>query len=105
MKVKEESEKFGLKLNIQKMKIIASGPITSWEIDGEIMETVCLVVGCQSQSVLLPWPLCWACLIPREGTLWAVSVVPKVWPGLWPHSAADTRLCLLRTFSQRSEVK
>ena len=40
MKVKEESEKFGLKLNIQKMKIMASGPITSWEIDGETMETV-----------------------------------------------------------------
>ena len=40
MKVKEESEKFGLKLNIQKTKIIASGPITSWEIDGETVETV-----------------------------------------------------------------
>ena len=40
MKVKEESEKVGLKLNIQKMKIMASGPITSWQIDGEIMETV-----------------------------------------------------------------
>ena len=40
MKVKEESEKVSLKLNIQKMKIIASGPITSWEIDGETMETV-----------------------------------------------------------------
>ena len=40
MKVKEESEKVGLKLNIQKTKIMASGPITSWEIDGEIMETV-----------------------------------------------------------------
>ena len=40
MKVKEESEKVGLKLNIQKMKIMASGPITSWEIDGEIVETV-----------------------------------------------------------------
>ena len=39
-KVKEESEKAGLKLNIQKMKIIASGPITSWEIDGETVETV-----------------------------------------------------------------
>ena len=39
-KVKEESEKVGLKLNIQKMKIKASGPITSWEIDGEIVETV-----------------------------------------------------------------
>ena len=40
MKVKEESEKAGLKLSIQKTKIMASGPITSWEIDGETMETV-----------------------------------------------------------------
>ena len=40
MKVKEESEKVGLKLNIQKMKLMASGPITSWQIDGETMETV-----------------------------------------------------------------
>ena len=40
MKVKEESEKFGLKLNFQKTKIMASGPITSWQIDGETMETV-----------------------------------------------------------------
>ena len=40
MKVKEESEKVGLKLNIQKMKIMVSGPITSWEIDGETVETV-----------------------------------------------------------------
>ena len=40
MKVKEKSEKVGLKLNIQKMKIMTSGPITSWEIDGETVETV-----------------------------------------------------------------
>ena len=40
MKVKEESEKVGLKLSIQKMKMMASGPITSWEIDGETVETV-----------------------------------------------------------------
>ena len=40
MKVKEESEKVGLKLNIQKMKIMASGPITSWKIDGETVETM-----------------------------------------------------------------
>ena len=40
MKVKEESEKVGLKLNIQKMKIMASGPITSWELDGETVDTV-----------------------------------------------------------------
>ena len=40
MKVKQESEKVGLKLNIQKMKIMASGPITSWQIDGETVETM-----------------------------------------------------------------
>ena len=40
LKVKEESEKFGLQLSVQKTKIMASGPITSWQIDGEIMETV-----------------------------------------------------------------
>ena len=40
MKVKEESEEVGLKLNIQKTKIVASGPMTSWQIDGETMETV-----------------------------------------------------------------
>ena len=40
MKVKEESEKVGLKLNIQKAKIMASGPVTSWQIDGETVETV-----------------------------------------------------------------
>ena len=40
MKVKDKSEKFGLKLNIQKTKIMASGPITSWQIDGETVETV-----------------------------------------------------------------
>ena len=45
MKEKEESEKVGLKLNIQKTKIMASGPITSWEIDGETMETVTLFLG------------------------------------------------------------
>ena len=46
MKVKEEREKVGLKLNIQKMKIMASGPITSWEIDGKTVETVSdLILG------------------------------------------------------------
>ena len=49
MKVKEETEKVGLKLNIQKMKIMAFGPITSWEIDGETVETVSdfIFLGCQ----------------------------------------------------------
>ena len=45
MKVKEESEKAGLKLNIQKAKIMASGPITLWEIDGETVETVFMFLG------------------------------------------------------------
>ena len=45
IKVKEESEKVGLKLNIQKTKIMASGPITSWEIDGETVETVTFYLG------------------------------------------------------------
>ena len=48
MKVKEESEKAGLKLNIQKTKIMASGPITSWQIDGETVETVALHLGLQN---------------------------------------------------------
>ena len=49
MKVKEESEKAGLKLNIQKTKIMASSPITSWEIDGETVETVSdfIFLGCE----------------------------------------------------------
>ena len=58
MKVKEESKKVGLKLNIQKTKIMASGPITSWEIDGETMETVTdYFFGLQSHCRwwLQPW--------------------------------------------------
>ena len=49
MKVKEESEKGGLKLNVQKTKIMASGPITSWEIDGETVETVQDFIFCGSK--------------------------------------------------------
>ena len=48
MKVKEESEKIGLKLNIQKTKIMASGPITSWQIDGETVETDFIFGGLQN---------------------------------------------------------
>ena len=51
MKVKEQSEKVGLKLNIQKTKIMASGPITSWEIDGETMETVTDFIFLGSKSL------------------------------------------------------
>ena len=52
MKVKKENVKVGLKLNIQKMKIMASGPITSWEIDGETLETVSdFILGVAPQSL------------------------------------------------------
>ena len=51
MKVKEQSEKAGLKLNIQKTKIMASGPITSWQIDGETMETVTDFNFCAPKSL------------------------------------------------------
>ena len=60
MLVKEESEKVGLKLNIQKMKIMASGPITSWDIDGETVETVSdLLLGAPKslQMVITPMKL------------------------------------------------
>ena len=57
MKVKEDSEKVGLKLNIQKTKIVASGPIISWQIDGETVETVALGGGVQNHCRwwLQPW--------------------------------------------------
>ena len=58
MKVKEESEKFCLKLNLQKTKIMASGPITSWQIDGETMETVrknCFFLGLQTWTKTFSW--------------------------------------------------
>ena len=51
MKVKEESEKLGLKLNIQKTKIMESGPITSWEIDGETVETALYFIFFQLQNL------------------------------------------------------
>ena len=51
-KVREESEKSGLKLNIQKMKIIASGPITSWQIDEETMETVTTLISWTPKALL-----------------------------------------------------
>ena len=71
MKVKEESEKVGLKLNVQKTKIMASGPITSWEIDGETMETVTLFLGAPKslQMVTAAMKLKDACSF--EGKLWS----------------------------------
>ena len=59
MKVKEESEKVGLKLNIQKTKIMESGPITSWEIDGETMETVRDFIFGEPQSHCIWWLQSW----------------------------------------------
>ena len=55
LKVKEESEKVGLKLNIQKTKIMASGSITSWEIDGETVETVADFIFLGLQNHCRPW--------------------------------------------------
>ena len=59
MKVKEESEKVGLKLSIQKTKIMASGPITSWEIDGETVETVADLIFGELQNHCRWWFLPW----------------------------------------------
>ena len=60
MKVKEENEKAGLKLNIQKTKIIASGPITSWQIDEETMETVeTLLFGAGKSLQMVPAAMTW----------------------------------------------
>ena len=71
MEVKEESEKAGLKFNIQKTKIMASGPITSWQIDGETMETVTdfIFLGSKSlQMMAAAMKLKDACSL--EGKLW-----------------------------------
>ena len=73
MKVKEESEKAGLKLNIQKTKIMASGPITSWEIDGEPMETVTdfVFLGSKITGEGNGNPLQYSCLEnPMDGGTW-----------------------------------
>ena len=70
-KVKEESEKAGLKFNIQETKVMASGPITSWEIDGETVETVAdfIFLGSKSlQMVIAAMKLKDACSL--EGKLW-----------------------------------
>ena len=68
MKVKEESEKVGLKLNFQKMKIMASGPITSWQMDGEIVETVSDFILGGSKMVIAAMKLQDTCSM--EGELW-----------------------------------
>ena len=70
MKVKEESEKVGLKLNIQKTKIMASGPITSWQIDGETMETVADFILWGSKITCRWWLQKLKDAYSLEGKLW-----------------------------------
>ena len=72
MKVKEESEKVGLKLNIQKTKIMASGPITSWEIDGETVETVSDFIFWAPKSLQMVTPV----MKLKD----AYSLEGKLWP-------------------------
>ena len=72
MKVKEESEKVGLKLNIQKTKIIASGPITSWQIDGDTVETVTDFIFWAPKSLQMVT----AAMIWKD----ACSLEEKLWP-------------------------
>ena len=72
MKVKEESEKVGLKLNIQRTKIMASGPITSWEIDGETVETVADFIFLDSKSLQM--------VIAAMKLKDAYSLDGKLWP-------------------------
>ena len=71
MKVKEESEKVGLKLNIQKTKIIASGPITSWEIDAKTVETVAdFILGAPESLQMVTAAMKLKDALSLEGKLW-----------------------------------
>ena len=89
MKVKEESEKFGLKLNIQKTKIMASSPLTSWQIDGETMEAVTDFIYFAPKSlqmVMVAMKLKDTC-----------SLEEKLWPTQTPYEKAETLLCQQRS--------
>ena len=71
MKVKQETEKVSLKFNLQKTKIMASGPITSWEIDGETVETVVtLFWGAPKSLQMVIAPMKWKGIYTLEGRLW-----------------------------------
>ena len=89
MKVKVESENVGLKLNIQKTKIMASGPITSWEIDGETVETVSDFFGRAPKSLQMVT----AAMKLKD----AYSLEEKLWPTLIAYLKAETLLCRLRS--------
>ena len=89
MKVKEENEKIGLKLNIQKTKIMASGPITSWEIDGETVETVSdFIFGGSKITVDM---------IAAMKLKDAYSLEGKLRPTYIAYSKAETLLCHQRS--------
>ena len=86
IKVKEESKKVGLRLNIQKTKIMASGPITSWEIDGETVETVAdfIFVGAPKSLQMVTAAMKLRDTYSLEGMLW------PTWTAYWK---AETLLC------------
>ena len=89
MKVKEENEKVDLKLNIQKTKIIASGPITSWQIDGETVETVTdFILGAPKSLQMVTVAMKW------KDTC---SLEEKLWPTLTAYWKAETLLCQQRS--------
>ena len=89
MNVKEESEKVGLKLNIQKMKMMASSPITSWEIDGETVETVSDFIFWAPKSLQM--------VIATMKLKDAYSLEGKLWPTQIAYSKAETLLCQQRS--------
>ena len=85
----EESEKVGLKLNIQKMKIMASSPITSWEIDGETVETVSDFIFWALKSLQM--------VIAAMKLKDSYSLEGKLWPTYTAYSKAETLLCKQRS--------
>ena len=85
MKVKEESEKVGLKLNIQETKIMASGPITSWQIDEETVETAADFIFGAPKSLQM--------LIAAMKLKDSYSLEEKFWPTYGAYSKAETLLC------------
>ena len=89
MKVKEESEKVGLKLNIQKTKIMASSPITSWEIDGETVETV--------QTLFFWAPKSLQMVTAAMKLKDPYSLKEKLWPTTIAYWKAETLLCQQRS--------
>ena len=91
MKVKEESEKVGLKLNIQKTKIMASGPIPSWEIDGETVETV-LDFNFGGSKITAPMVQMVTAAMKLKD---AYSLEEKLWPTKIAYLKAETLLCRL----------